>query len=69
MAVIQRAVIERPVLRRLTREEIDRRIARMWTEVVSAPGLLPEGAGQDSRPVWISTAELVRRMQPFLSDN
>jgi len=69
MAVIQRAQIESPVLRRLSRDEIDRRIARIWVQVVSAPGLLPEGAGEDGRPVWISTAELVRRMQPFLSDN
>jgi len=69
MAMIQRVQTQRPTPRPLSQEEIDGRIERIWIEVLSARGLVPDGAGDDGRPVWISTSELVRRMLPFLSHN
>jgi hypothetical protein len=65
MAVTQRVQSQLPALRPLTQDQIESRIDRIQAEVLRAPGLLEERDGL----LWISTAELVRRMQPFLSDN
>jgi hypothetical protein len=67
MAVTQRVQWQLPAVRPLTKEEIDRRIERIHAEVLAAPGLFEERGGDET--LWVSTAELVRRMQPFLSDN
>jgi hypothetical protein len=67
MAVTQRVQWQLPAVRPLAKEEIDRRIEEIRTAVLAAPGLFEERGGDDT--LWISTAELVRRMQPFLSDN
>ena len=52
--------IEVEPFRRLTKDEIDRRI-----EVVAADLLAP-GDHEDCRPRWITAGELVRRMRPFI---
>ena len=54
------------LLRPLTRDEIDRRI----DGVIKTVAIVSEGeeteAATDLRPRWISAAELVRRMRPFV---
>jgi len=53
-------------MRPLSRQEIDDRIHRLVDEVLAdraAPG------GDSGEPRWIAAAELVRRMQPFVSSN
>jgi len=53
-------------LRTLTREDIDRRL-RFVASVVTRVG--DDLSGDRTRPRWISAAELVRRVRPFLSCN
>lgn len=55
-------------IRELKQREIDRRIEMVVTQVLLAGGdALADPC--DLRPRWISAAELVRRMQPYLSLN
>lgn len=57
-------------VRSLTTHEIDRRISRLVAEVAEhEDGLVAVAGGCESdalRPRWISAAELVRRMRPFI---
>lgn len=69
MAVTQRVQTEPAILRTLSKAEIDRRIERMWSEILAGPALVSDPGEDETRPVWISTSELVRRMQPFLGKN
>ena len=46
------------------RAEIERRVERLAEEIASELG-----SGHDGAPRWISPADLVRRVQPLLSDN
>ena len=53
-------------IRSLTKDEIDRRIDSLITEVTASVGDEgPEEFG-GCYPRWISASELVRRMRPFL---
>jgi hypothetical protein len=62
-----RAGVER--VRLLTKHEIDRRIELMGVEV-AAPQAGEADCGADAfRPRWISPAELVRRVRPFIGLN
>jgi hypothetical protein len=62
-----RAGVER--VRMLTKHEIDRRIDLMVAEV-AAPAGGEAGCDADRfRPRWISPAELVRRVRPFVGLN
>ncbi len=59
-------VMRSPAIRSLSKDEIDRRIDSLVTEVtVSAGDEGPEELG-DRNPRWICTSELVRSMRPFL---
>jgi hypothetical protein len=62
---------EKEVLRPLSKEDIDRRIERIATELLApaAESGAGERAAEDRLPRWISPAELVRRMRPFLVQN
>jgi hypothetical protein len=55
--------------RLLTKHEIDRRIELMVAEVAMPEAGEADGGADGFRPRWISAAELVRRMRPFLSLN
>jgi hypothetical protein len=57
-------------LRQLTHAEIERRIELVLARVTRPAGLVDdrEESG-DLAPRWISTAEFVRRMKPFLVYN
>ena len=57
---------EPTMLRPLTRDEIDRRIDGVIQTVATAPDGEGTEAATDLRPRWISAAELVRRMRPFV---
>jgi hypothetical protein len=60
----------RESLRSLSKDEIDRRIEKVLAQVASADGLIDlDPDGDPLRPRWISTAEFVRRMRPFLVYN
>jgi hypothetical protein len=54
-------------IRELRQREIEQRIELVASEVLLEAGLLDDPC--DLRPRWISAAELVRRMQPYLSLN
>jgi len=59
--------IELDVVRRmLTRHEIERRVTEIEMNVMRAAQASARAEGQ---PVWISPAELVRRMWPYLGLN
>ena len=49
-----------PTLRPLRKDEIDRRIGTL------VEGLALSVESVDGRPHWISAAELVKRMRPFI---
>ena len=51
-------------IRPLSMDEIDQRIDSLITEVMVPPGELEEAGPHEPR--WISAAELVQRMRPFL---
>ena len=60
----------RESLRSLSKDEIDQRIEQVLAQVASAEGLIDaDPDGDPLRPRWISTAEFVRRMRPFLVFN
>jgi hypothetical protein len=50
--------------RLLTREEIDARLERIQAAVAAASSAQPRAAAGE--PVWVSPAELVRRLRPYL---
>jgi len=59
-------------LRVLTREELDERIHRVagWiAEGTADPAQSRNGSDDELDPRWISAAELVRRVRPFLVYN
>jgi hypothetical protein len=62
--------MEQVGLKNLSKEEIDRRIEHVMTRVTTTAGL-PEAGPEDGplQPRWITAAELVRRMRPFLVYN
>lgn len=60
------SLMERPALKHLSKEEIDRRIEKVITQVIAGA---EEDADDPTRPRWITAAELVRRMRPFLVYN
>ena len=60
-------LIAEPAPRSLSCEEIDERIQRLTSWVAS--GSDDGQSGQDLEPRWITPAELVRRMRPFLVYN
>lgn len=54
----------------LTHEEIDRRIGDVAAHIVAAPVRDSQGTAEGQlRPHWISSAELVRRLKPFMVMN
>lgn len=56
--------------RSLSKREIDRRIEQVMASVMSCEDLDDAGNGEGHlRPRWISAAELVRRMRPFMIYN
>ena len=59
-------VMRPPEIRSLSKDEIDRRIDSLITEVTASMGDEgPEEFG-GCDPRWISASELVQRMRPFL---
>ena len=63
---------EELLLRALTREELDERIHRLagWiAEGTEGPASSGNGSEERLDPRWISAAELVRRVRPFLVYN
>ena len=56
------------VLRPLSRDEIDRKIEVLVAELAAPADAQADGisAEVDGTPRWISPAELVRRMRPFI---
>lgn len=68
MAQLQMETTSRESLRTLSKDEIEVRIERVLAEVALADGLFDADADA-MRPRWISTAEFVRRIQPFLVYN
>ena len=59
----------RSALRPLSKKEIDRGIERVVTEVADVDRTKADACLLEQeilRPKWISAAELVRRMRPFL---
>jgi hypothetical protein len=64
-----KACPSQPAFRPLTKDEIDRRIDTL----VQRLAVTPDGERADNtpccRPRWISAAELVRRMRPFIALN
>jgi hypothetical protein len=51
----------------LTKDEIDRRIDSLAQTL--APDDEPGSARTDLRPRWISAAELIRRVRPYIAMN
>jgi hypothetical protein len=72
MAVGGQTRTGRHTLRPLSKQEIDRRIEGVLSEV-AAPHKRdadPEHPEENElRPVWVSTAEFIRRMRAFLVSN
>jgi hypothetical protein len=64
-----KACTSRQAFRPLTKDEIDRRIDTLVQRIAEPPGGERTDASPDCRPRWISAAELVRRMRPFLGRN
>ena len=59
-------VMHSPTIRSLSKDEIDRRIDSLVTEMTAAASDEgPEEFG-GCHPRWIMASELVRRMRPFL---
>jgi len=72
MPTDQRRPTEERTLRVLTREELDDRIHRLagWiAEGSSESGGSGNGSDDGLDPRWISAAELIRRVRPFLVYN
>jgi len=72
MAVYREDRTECEPIQRLTKREIDRRIDALVTEVVAhaLKDVEQDWIGSEPlRPRWISAAELVRRMRPFMVNN
>ena len=72
MALDRRAEADRPAIRVLTKQEIDRRIQGLIQEVSLLRGSREgaETAADDaSRPRWIEPADLVRRLRRFMVYN
>ena len=55
-----------PTLRPLTREEIDRRIETASRALADSPAARHTEPGEGMQPRWITAAELVRRLRPFI---
>ena len=66
MAADRRAPNTVEELQRLTKREIDRQISHVIARVAGADGPMKEGADELR---WITPADLVRRMQPFIGQN
>jgi hypothetical protein len=64
-----KACPSRPAFRALTKDEIDRRIDTLVQRLAVTPGEVQTDAAPCCRPRWISAAELVRRMRPFIVMN
>lgn len=71
MAVDQDPGTLRAPFERLSKQEIDRRIGRLLAEMASPEGASSDASAHGERlaPRWITPAELVRRVRPFLSQN
>jgi hypothetical protein len=69
MSVMTMTCREAEGLRALTRADIDRRMRWIGNVVTRTEGLEPTGAVDALQPRWITAAELVRRVRPFLSCN
>lgn len=68
MSVVTLSCTEAEELRALSKAEIDRRLRWIGNVVTRTDGLKPIGADA-LQPRWITAAELVRRVRPFLSCN
>ena len=66
MAADRRAPNNLEELQRLTKREIDRQITHVIATVAGADAV---HANESLEPRWISAADLVRRMQPFMVHN
>lgn len=56
-------------LQPLTRADLDRRMRWIGNVVTRIDGLEAVAEGDRLQPRWITAAELVRRVRPFLSRN
>ncbi len=66
MAADRRAPSNLEELQRLTKREIDRQITHV---IATVAGDDAAQANDSLEPRWISAADLVRRMQPFMVHN
>lgn len=64
-----KACPSQPAFRPLTKDEIDRRIDTLVQRLAVTTDEEGAGAAPSSRPRWISAAELVRRVRPFIVMN
>jgi hypothetical protein len=64
-----KACPSQPAFRPLTKEEIDRRIDTLVQRLAVTPDEERAEATPSCRPRWISAAELVRRVRPFIVMN
>jgi hypothetical protein len=64
-----KALESRQTFRPLTKDEIDRRIDTLVQQIAVEPGEDRTDSSPDCQPRWISAAELVRRMRPFIGMN
>jgi hypothetical protein len=59
----------RQTIRPLTKDEIDRRIDTVAQRLTMGAEEQVAGDAEKGRPRWISAAELVRRVRPFVGLN
>jgi hypothetical protein len=64
-----KACPSQPVFRPLSKDEIDRRIDTLAQRLATSPDEERANAAASCRPRWISAAELVRRVRPFIVMN
>jgi hypothetical protein len=70
MAVFRPKTPERELLRRLTKQEIDRKVEAVVTEVTWIDSEVEDPTVSNAlKPRWIAPAELVRRMRRFIIYN
>jgi len=64
-----KACPSQPTFRPLSKDEIDRRIDTLAQQLAVTPDEEREDAAASCEPRWISAAELVRRVRPFIVMN
>ena len=64
-----KACLSQPAFRPLSKDEIDRRIDTLAQQLAVTPDEERADPAPSCRPRWISAAELVRRVRPFIVMN